>query len=198
MGRKSIADIRRKEIVEAFFKVVAEKGLAKATIREVAEVAGCSQGMLHHYFTNKEEMILEVLDYVTTAYTIDYQKGISTFDTATERMRFFITWFVDLDKFDIDWTRILMEFRVFAKANSTVAQALRRFYKMGEQDAARIIRDGIKRKEFRKVNPSLSANLILGSIEGTISLWLLDPKPASLKAMGKQMAELYLEYLKID
>jgi len=68
MARKSIAEIRKEEIIEAFFKVVSEKGFAKATIREVANVAGCNHGMLHHYFENKEAIIESAVEHVMTVY----------------------------------------------------------------------------------------------------------------------------------
>ena len=195
MGRKSLANIRRKEITEAFFRVVAEKGLAKATIREVTEAAGLSPGMLHHYFDNKEAMILEVLGYVTTAYTADFQRGLSQHLTGTDRLRFMISWFIDLDRFDIDWSRTLMEFRVAAKTNPTVSGALQEFFRIGRDVITDIIRDGIESNEFRRVNTAITANMILSSMDGMVSLWLLDPEATPLKEIGEQMTDLFLDYL---
>lgn len=198
MGRKSIAEIRRKEIVEAFFKVIAEKGLSKATIREVAEAAGCSQGMLHHYFTNKEELILEVLDYVTAAYTVDFMEGVSRHEAAADRLGFLISWFFNLDKFDIDWSRALMEFRAYAKTDRRISEALREFYDLGKEVIGDIIRAGTKAGEFRKTDPAVTANMILASIEGAVSLWLLDSEAASLEPMGRELTEVFLGYLMLE
>jgi TetR/AcrR family transcriptional repressor of bet genes len=61
MGRKSQRDLRRKEIIEAFAKVLANHGFAGATMTAVADEAGVSPGLLHHHFSNKQEMLEELL-----------------------------------------------------------------------------------------------------------------------------------------
>lgn len=44
-------------ILEALLEVVAEHGLQKATVREVATAAGVSIGTVQHYFPTKDEMV---------------------------------------------------------------------------------------------------------------------------------------------
>ncbi len=39
-----------------------------------------------------------------------------------------------------------------------------------------VIALGIKKGEFRKVNPRVVANVILGSLEGVTLLWVIDPE----------------------
>lgn len=51
-------DQRRGEILEATWRVIAEKGVEAATIREIAKEAGYSAGVLAHYFTNKDEILI--------------------------------------------------------------------------------------------------------------------------------------------
>lgn len=195
MGRKSIADIRRKEFTEAFFKVVAEKGLAGATVREITEAAGFSQGMLHHYFANKEAMVLEVMDYVVTTYMAEFQEGILKCDTAADRLKFVIFWFNDLNRFNLDFSRAWMEFWVFSKANQGVSKALQECYKTVKNIIFHIIRDGMRTGEFRKVNPVIVANLLLACMEGSTMLWVVDTKATPVKSMGKQTIELFLHHL---
>jgi len=195
MGRKSIAVIRRKEFTEAFFKVVAEKGLAGATVREITEVVGFSQGMLHHYFVNKEAMVLEVMDYVATTYMAEFQQGILKYDSAADRLKFVISWFNDLDRFNLDFSRAWMEFWVFSKANQAISKALQECYKTVKNIIARIINDGMRTGEFRKVNPVIAANLLLACMEGSTMLWVVDTKATPVKSMGKQTVELFLHYL---
>lgn len=62
MGRKSKRDERRADIVMAFARVLSQHGYAGATVLAVAEEAELSPGLLHHYFKNKREMLVELLD----------------------------------------------------------------------------------------------------------------------------------------
>lgn len=61
MGRKSMADQRRIELVEAFSVVLAKHGFEGATMASVAEAAGVAPGLIHHYFRNKDELLLELV-----------------------------------------------------------------------------------------------------------------------------------------
>jgi AcrR family transcriptional regulator len=60
----------RQRIVEAAWRVIAERGLAGLTTRRVARAAGVSHGMCHYYFETKDEMVLAVVDHARR-YWID-------------------------------------------------------------------------------------------------------------------------------
>jgi AcrR family transcriptional regulator len=50
-------DLRRAEIAQAVFRLVAERGLEALTIRDVAVEAGWSTGVLAHYFEDKDALL---------------------------------------------------------------------------------------------------------------------------------------------
>jgi AcrR family transcriptional regulator len=50
-------DARRDEILSATWRVIARDGLARATIRAIAREAGCSPGILAHYFDDKADIL---------------------------------------------------------------------------------------------------------------------------------------------
>jgi AcrR family transcriptional regulator len=195
LAKKSVAEIRKEEIVNAFFKVVSERGFAQATIREVAHAAGCNHGMLHHYFENKEAIIQAAVAHVVTAYRAELLEGLSRLDSATDRLRYLIAWFNDLCRFDLEFSRAWMEFWVLSKNDPAVSAALRECYQKVKDIFARVIRDGIKAGEFRKVNPVVTANVILGSLEGCTTLWVLDTGKTPVKDMGEQMEEIFSGFL---
>jgi len=53
---------RRKQILDAATRVFAEKGFHRATIKEIARVAGIADGTIYTYFASKDEVLLAVLD----------------------------------------------------------------------------------------------------------------------------------------
>jgi len=53
---------RRACLVEAATQVFAEKGYEAATTREVAERAGCSEGLIHRYFGGKRGLLFAALE----------------------------------------------------------------------------------------------------------------------------------------
>ncbi len=51
-------EVRRAEIAEALWRVVAREGIEAATIRAVAAEAGWSRGIVEHYFDSKDALVL--------------------------------------------------------------------------------------------------------------------------------------------
>jgi AcrR family transcriptional regulator len=54
-------DQRREEIVAAVWRVIARDGIANTTMRQIAMEAGYSNGVLAHYFSNKEDLMASAL-----------------------------------------------------------------------------------------------------------------------------------------
>jgi AcrR family transcriptional regulator len=57
MGRPSNREARRRQILSAFARVLANSGFAGATISAVAAEAGVASGLVHHHFENKAELL---------------------------------------------------------------------------------------------------------------------------------------------
>ncbi|MET8700350.1 TetR/AcrR family transcriptional regulator [Kitasatospora sp. NPDC058032] len=51
----------REQIVDAAERVIRDLGLARCTTKEIAEVAGCSEGTIYRHFRSKEDVFLAVL-----------------------------------------------------------------------------------------------------------------------------------------
>ena len=58
---------RRRELVAATWAVVAPEGIEAATVRRIAEEAGCTTGRITHYFADKEEVLVAALRQVHRA-----------------------------------------------------------------------------------------------------------------------------------
>ncbi|WP_242910863.1 TetR/AcrR family transcriptional regulator [Actinomadura terrae] len=58
---------RRRDITAAACRVIAESGLAGATMRDIAGAAGCTTGMVMHYFRSKDEVLVAALNSVSQA-----------------------------------------------------------------------------------------------------------------------------------
>lgn len=68
MGRKSIDEIRRLELVEAAFEVMKQEGVGAASLARVAAEAGLSKGMVLHYFKSRDALIEATLRHINALY----------------------------------------------------------------------------------------------------------------------------------
>jgi TetR/AcrR family transcriptional repressor of bet genes len=62
MARLSNTAERRQQIVEGLLRVMAERGYERASIAEVAKAAGLSPGLVHYHFTEKQEILLTLVE----------------------------------------------------------------------------------------------------------------------------------------
>ena len=56
-------DKRRLAFAAAAYRVIARRGLAGATVREIAKEAGFTTGALVHYFPSKDEILIRASEY---------------------------------------------------------------------------------------------------------------------------------------
>src|SRR5690606_41044083 len=78
MGRKSIKDIRKQEIIKVFYKVAKKIGYANTSIAKVAKVMNINPSLIIHYFASKEDLKDALIDYLLERYLlifkIDHEK----------------------------------------------------------------------------------------------------------------------------
>ena len=195
---ESIGDIRRTEIIQAFLKILSEKGLARATIREIADKAGCNPGLLHHYFSDKGEIIAASVEYAVNVYREDLLSGLGKFDTATDQLKFFIPRYLDIGRLNLEVSQAFLDLYALSKTEETIKKPVQECFRDGRDQVGRVIADGIKTGEFRKVNPRVMATTILGILEGVTTLWVIEPEETPLPEVGRLIEDLIGTYLVVN
>jgi AcrR family transcriptional regulator len=69
---EKIATIRKREILESFYLVISKKGIEGSSIARIARAMGVVPGLITHYFKTKEEMTLELVDFMLDKYEEPY------------------------------------------------------------------------------------------------------------------------------
>jgi TetR/AcrR family fatty acid metabolism transcriptional regulator len=59
--REQLIEARRNQILDAAASVFAEKGYHRATTKEIAGVAGVSEGTIYNYFDNKADLLISMM-----------------------------------------------------------------------------------------------------------------------------------------
>ncbi len=76
MGRKSLADIRRREILDAFEVCISTLGFHQSSTRKIAEQAGVKQPVIAHYFGSKAAMIEALVARIETYYLTRFSRAV--------------------------------------------------------------------------------------------------------------------------
>lgn len=93
-----VAAARRKQILDAATQIFAEKGFHRATIKEIARVAGIADGTIYTYFASKTEVLLGILHRLNEStereqqLTLEGEQDMRSFFTAYLRQRMALLW----------------------------------------------------------------------------------------------------------
>jgi TetR/AcrR family transcriptional regulator, transcriptional repressor of bet genes len=68
MGRKSVRELRRSQLVVAYAHVLSSSGQAGATMTAIAEHAGVAPGLIHHHFASKHDLQLELMRFLVARF----------------------------------------------------------------------------------------------------------------------------------
>jgi len=74
--RKLSREARRAQLIEATIDTIATRGLAKATLTEVAKVAGLSHGLVNFHFESKEKLLAETLAFLADEYRQNWTQAM--------------------------------------------------------------------------------------------------------------------------
>jgi TetR/AcrR family transcriptional regulator, transcriptional repressor of bet genes len=175
--RREGEDVRRGELVEATLSCIATVGLERTTVREIAIKAGVTPGLIRHYFTSKDELVLAAyIDYVETlsAYSRAAVAGAASDPIA--RLAAFIT--VNLTSPIVDKTNLSL-WACFVEAvrfSEAMAGVHRDGYMDYRQDAEVLISQAyvaggrkMAKQQLRRLGIALNAILDGLWLEGSLS-----------------------------
>jgi TetR/AcrR family fatty acid metabolism transcriptional regulator len=162
MRRKNL----RKKIIDAAIKLFAKKGFYETTVDDIAKAAKIAKGTAYLYFKDKPSLYISVIEeHFVTA--MEYLQKIHKEDLTSTEM---------LQRTADEWINYMVKFKssfpMFSIENINLTRRIMRaikpiiFIRIEEMITliAQIIEDGIKKKEFRKVNPRLAALYFLNTI----------------------------------
>lgn len=163
---------RRAQILDAATKVFVEKGLQRATIRDVARAAGVSNGTIYNYFLNKEALVLGVLDRVNQGQqrAADFAEA-ATSDPATFIRAYTARRLTHLSASNLDVLRVILSELLVNPdlAQSYVAQIIAPTFAVGEQPFAAWNAIGTVRTR----DPRLATRAMAGGVLGLLLLRML-------------------------
>jgi AcrR family transcriptional regulator len=145
-------DLRQRALIEAATAVFAEHGYEGATTTEIAQRAGCSEGLIHRYFSGKRGLLLAIMDTKVAEAVEDFASALPDCGTVEEEIEQIILW--DLK---ILWER--RDFMRVAVSEATISPEI-----------GRMVSDGVTKPRVKLVLRKLRRHLDGGRVRDDIDL----------------------------
>lgn len=97
----------RRQILEAARKVFVDKGFGIATTAEIAELAGVTKSLIHHYFGSKDGLWLAVKEEGFEAYGSVQHRMLEESEGTVELLRDSITTYFEFLRLNPDFVRLM-------------------------------------------------------------------------------------------
>lgn len=169
MARMS-PDERRAAIVTAARTVMARRGIAGTTVRDVAAELGTSSGLIHHYYASMDDLLAEAFEEAARADLIEVLQGLSQGRDAVEKLAlFFDTYDRGMRDGSGDFgMQIWLDAWAEAARRPSLRRTSRRLNEEWQRALAEIIADGIASGQMHCDDPEASAWRILSLLDGLI------------------------------
>ena len=132
MGRKPVRDERRKQILEAVHQCLLEKPFHKTSVKDIAQKAGLNHGALHYYFKNKDEILLEYIEYIEKRFDSLYLEFLENEfiepENDLERFHEIFRWTLNEIGFHKEYSKIYIEIWAHAQYNPDVMKKIKDMY----------------------------------------------------------------------
>jgi len=156
---------RKQEIAEATWRVIADKGVAGATVRSIARETGYSTGVLSHYFSDKSEILEFAVESLFALWLSEYKKTEIDDLSAEDELRHLLRSLLPTDKVSRFFWALWMHFLVEALDNPKHAEIIADFQIHMRDRITGIVRRGVEEGIF---NPEMESQVMIDILNATI------------------------------
>jgi TetR/AcrR family transcriptional regulator, transcriptional repressor of bet genes len=182
---------RREELAGAVWRLAARDGLDAVTIRGVAAEAGWSTGALHHYFSDKEELLLFAFKIVADRVGRRVAAARAEASEPLELARALLAIGLPLDAERRDETRLWFAFLGLALTRPALARAQRLAYEQWRRIVADALREARERRDIDEdVDVEREAAALVALVDGLAVQASFDPLCLDVDLVDERLAEL--------
>lgn len=162
-GRTQPADVRREQILDAAARVLVAKGLAEATIADVAADAGIAKGTVYLYFESKAQLLTGLQARYNGDLALRTARLVEGRGDRLARLDAFLSELVDYHESQFALHHVLFHEAALSEPESTgpLVALFKRF-----------VEDGVASGEFSSDDPEFSAVFLLSGLHGVLIPYL--------------------------
>lgn len=171
---RQIASHRKRQITRAAYETIAEKGYYNFTMMDIARKAGVSSGLIHHYFKDKENMLVSLLREMQQNIRITVERAIDQTVDPVEKLDIFMNQAFNLVEEQRDYIYVTYDFLTQIKYNERMKRIMTKLYRGYRETMAGILKYGKEKGVFREVDEHYIATLFISAMLGLEQQYIID------------------------
>jgi AcrR family transcriptional regulator len=155
---------RHGELLAKAVEISRDEGLSAVTLRKVAAALGVTPGLVSHYFSSAEQLIVAAFGAVADADLAEARRRVAAADTATDKVDALMDYV--LDDSTVDESANWLDAWSLGRRNPVLAERANALTGEWLAFIAEIVRAGGAAGEFRVADPDVAARRLLTMIDG--------------------------------
>jgi AcrR family transcriptional regulator len=171
---KHIASFRKRQITRAAYEIIAEKGYNNFTMMDIAKRAGVSSGLIHHYFKDKENMLVTLLREMQQNIRQSLEQSIETVADPGEKLEIFMDQAFGLVENEKEYIYVTFDFLTQIKFNERMQRILSKLYRGYRETIVMILKEGKAKGIFNEVDEHYVATMFVSLLLGLEQQYIID------------------------
>ncbi|MBK5484252.1 TetR/AcrR family transcriptional regulator [Peribacillus sp. TH16] len=179
------------QIIDAAVIIIAQNGYYQAQVSKIAKQAGVADGTIYLYFKNKEDILISLFHEKMGYFVEQIEEELKGKSSASEKLYVLIQKHFQILSEDVNLAIVTqLELRQSNKElRLRINDVLRGYLNLIDQ----IIIDGKENGEFLPdLNHLLARQMIFGTIDETVTTWVMNEQKYSLSDLAKDVHRLLL------
>lgn len=189
------AERRRDALVRAGYAEIVDKGIHGMTLDSVVVRAGTSKGGALYYYRTKEDLLFAVLQWLLRQLDHTLDEIAHTREPARARLASELEVLFHSEEVNRKLYLVLFDFVSLAARSKRFQKPFQDFFSNRREADIKIIEDGIRDQQFRRVRPDETASAIRALVDGYCLQWLLGAEDASLQTYRDRCRAVLGSYL---
>lgn len=171
---KQIASYRKRQITRAAYEIIAEKGYYNFTMMDIAKRAGVSSGLIHHYFKDKENMLVTLLREMQQNVRSSLERALERVADPKEKLGIFIDQGLGLVENEKEYIYVTFDFLTQIKFNERMQRILSKLYRGYRETLTQILREGKEKGIFKDVDEHYISTIFSSIMLGFEQQYIVD------------------------
>ncbi|WP_281245551.1 TetR/AcrR family transcriptional regulator [Alicyclobacillus macrosporangiidus] len=178
----------------AAVQVMAEQGYHHAQISRIARTAGVADGTVYLYFKNKEDILISLLRQAIGRIVEKLQERMDGVECAEDRLRVLVRLYLEELGGHPQMAMVTQVHlrQVDANIRRQIGDIMKPFYRALDDVIALGMRQGVFREN---VNPRIARRLIFGTLDETVTAWVLPGGKYDLVSLADDVVDVLLHGL---
>jgi TetR/AcrR family transcriptional regulator len=192
--RQKKTELKREAILRSAAAAFRRKGYHGTSMEDISEQLLMTKGSLYYYFNDKEAILYACHDYSLDKVlgTLERVSAEADGAGAAERLSSVIQGLVDVMIDELQGSALALD--ITALSEELLAKIIAKRDQF-ERGLRAIVSEGVKKGEFRKVDPKMASFAILGAINW-IGRWYREGGQFSAADIGRMYSDLFVNGLR--